>query len=181
MRRTATSQSSVDQKPSRSLRERILSRPGFRNEGQTLVETALVMPILMTIVFGILIFGIFTMQIMSLAQGVNNAGRVLSVSAGQTTDPCSTAATAIQNAAPLLNPGSLSYSITLTPSGGSAQTYPGSTCSSTNAGTGAAGNLQSRGTVQITASYSNCSLSFYGKNFLPNGCSITSTITEAVQ
>jgi Flp pilus assembly protein TadG len=150
-------------------------------EGQALVETALILPIVLVIVFGILVFGIFTMQIMSLAQGVNNAGNVLSVSAGQTTDPCSLAATSVQQAAPLLSSGSLTYSVTETPSGGSAQTYSGSSCSSTSTTTGAAGNLSSGGTVQVTATYTNCSLKFYGKNFLPNGCSISSTITEAVQ
>ncbi|HEY1578883.1 MAG TPA: TadE/TadG family type IV pilus assembly protein [Terracidiphilus sp.] len=151
------------------------------SEGQALVETALILPIVLTIVFGILVFGIFTMQIMSLAQGVNNAGNVLSVSAGQTTDPCSLAATNVQSAAPLLSSASLTYSLKLTPSGGTAQSYPGSSCSSSSTTTGAAGNLSSGGTVQITATYTNCSLKFYGKNFLPNGCSITSTITEAVQ
>src|SRR5579872_2558060 len=96
-----------------------------KDDGQALVETALILPIVLTIVFGILVFGIFTMQIMSLAQGVNNAGNVLSVSAGQTTDPCSLAVTSVQQAAPLLSSASLSYSVTMTPSGGSAQTYSG--------------------------------------------------------
>ena len=153
----------------------------LRDEGQALVETALILPIVLTIVFGILVFGIFTMQIMSLAQGVNNAGNVLSVSAGQTTDPCALAATNVQSAAPLLSSANLSYTVTLTPSGGSAQPYSGSSCSSSSTTTGAAGYLVSGGTVQVTATYTNCSLKFYGKNFLPNGCSITNTITEAIQ
>jgi Flp pilus assembly protein TadG len=165
-----------------------LDVPGFlcpqrlrRAEGQALVETALVVPIVVTLVFGILIFGIFTMQIMSLTEGVSSAGRVLAVSAGQTLDPCSLAATTLQKAAPVLGTSSLSYSLALTPLGGSTQTYSGATCSSTSTTTGAPGNLISGGTVQVTASYSNCSLQFYGKNFLPRGCSITSTITETVQ
>ena len=159
----------------------IRRRFGNSEEGQALVETALILPIVLIIVFGILVFGIFTMQIMSLAQGVNNAGNVLSVSAGQTTDPCSLAATSVQQAAPLLTSGNLSYSVTMTPSGGSAQTYSVSSCSSSSTTTGAAQYLSSGGTVQVSATYTNCSLKFYGKNFLPNGCSITSTITEAVQ
>ena len=159
----------------------IRHRASRGTDGQALVETALILPIVLAIVFGILVFGIFTMQIISLGQGVNNAGSVLSVSAGQTTDPCSLAATSVQQAAPLLSTGSLSYSVTMTPSGGSAQTYSGSSCSSSSTTTGAPGYLVSGGTVQVTASYTNCSLKFFGKNFFPNGCSITSTITEAVQ
>jgi Flp pilus assembly protein TadG len=156
-------------------------RRALRQEGQALVETALVVPIIITLVFGILIFGIFTMQIMSLTEGVSSAGRVLAVSAGQTLDPCALAATTLQKAAPVLSTSSLSYSVALTPQGGSTQTYPGASCSSTSTTTGAPGNLVSGGTVQITATYSNCSLQFYGKNFLPRGCSITSTITETIQ
>ena len=154
----------------------------LRNEGQALVETALILPTVILIVLGILIFGIFIMQIMSLTQGVSNAGRVLAVSSGQTTDPCALVASSVQSAAPLLTPGSLSYSVTLTPTiGGAAHTYNLASCSSSSTTTGAAGYLVSGGTVSVTANYSNCSLKFYGKNFLPNGCSITNTITEVVQ
>lgn len=154
----------------------------LESEGQALVETALILPTVILIVLGILIFGIFIMQIMSLTQGVSNAGRALAVSSGQTTDPCALAASSVQSAAPLLTVGNLTYSVTLTPSlGGTPHTYSGSSCSSTSTTTGAAGYLVSGGTVAITANYSNCSLKFYGKNFLPNGCSISNTITEVVQ
>jgi Flp pilus assembly protein TadG len=160
---------------------RRISRMCHFDEGQALVETALVLPIILLSVMGILTFGIFTMQIMSLNEGISSAGRVLAVSAGQTTDPCSLAATAIQNASPLLNPSNLSYTFTLTPSGSSAASYTGASCSSTSTTTGMAGSLVSGGTAQVSATYSNCSLKFYGKNFLPNGCSITATIIEVVQ
>jgi Flp pilus assembly protein TadG len=178
---TVTSQHRSTTDVFKSLWDLLHNRAGRSADGQALVETALILPIVLTIVFGILVFGIFTMQIISLGQGVNNAGSVLSVSAGQTTDPCSLAATSVQQAAPLLSSGSLSYSVTMTPSGGSAQTYSGSSCSGSSTTTGPPGYLLSGGTVQVTASYTNCSLKFFGKNFLPNGCSITSTITEAVQ
>ena len=151
------------------------------DQGQALVETAFVLPVILLLGMGIMIFGIFEMQIMSLNQGVNSSGMVLAVSSGQTTDPCALAASSLKNAAPLLSSSSLSYSLALTPEGGSTHSYSGSSCSSTSTTTGAAGYLSSGGTVQITATYSNCSLSFYGKNFMPNGCSISSTVTEVVQ
>jgi hypothetical protein len=140
---------------------------------------------LLVVVTGVLIFGIFEMQLMSLTEGVNSAGRVLAVSSGVTLDPCAAAAQAVQNAAPLLSPSNLSYQIVLnpTPSLGSttAVTYPGASCSSTSTTTGAPGNLLSGGSVTVTAYAKNCSLAIFGKKFFPNGCQIYQTITEVVQ
>ncbi len=165
----------------RSITARIFSWSD--EEGQALVEFSLVASILLVVVTGILIFGIFEMQVMSLTEGVNSAGRVLAVSAGLTTDPCSLAAQAVQNAAPSLKSASLSYTIVLNTNPGvtANQTYTGSTCSSTSTTTGAAGYLSTGGNVTVTASYSQCGLRFFGKNLMPNGCSISSTITEVVQ
>jgi Flp pilus assembly protein TadG len=152
----------------------------LREEGQVLVETALVLPALLIAGTGILIFGIYMMQILSLTEGVGNAGRALAVSAGLTTDPCATVVQAFQGAAPLLNSNYLTYKVTLNPGTG-AQSYSGTSCSSSTTTTGAAGNLVSGGTASVTVSYSNCSLTFYGNRLLPNGCSISAQVTEAVQ
>lgn len=151
-----------------------------REEGQALVEAALVLPMLLIVGTGILIFGIFMMQILSLTEGVGNAGRLLAVSGGVTLDPCATAATAVQNSAPLLKTSNLTYQITLNPGTGDV-VYSGSSCSSSSTTTGAAGNLISGGTAKVRVSYSNCSLSFYGNNLLPGGCSISQSVTETVQ
>ncbi len=165
----------------RSLRTRVCC--WSNEEGQALVEFSLVASILLVVVTGILIFGIFEMQVMSLTEGVNSAGRVLAVSSGLTTDPCNLAAKAIQNAAPSLKASALSYTIVLNTDPGvtANQTYTGSSCSSTSTTTGAAGYLSTGGNVTVTATYSQCGLRFFGKNLLPNGCSISSTITEVVQ
>ena len=152
----------------------------LHEDGQALVETALVMPIVLIAITGILVFGIFLMQILSLTEGVGAAGRVLAVNAGLTTDPCSVAASAFENAAPLLSTSNLSYKITLNPGTG-ATSYTGSSCSSSSTTTGAAGNLVSGGTATVQVKYSNCSLTFYGNNLAPNGCSISQQVTETVQ
>jgi Flp pilus assembly protein TadG len=178
---TIISQTAVGSKRSISILDYIRFRFISRDDGQTLVEAALVLPIFLLIVTGTLIFGIFTMQMMGLTEGVSNAGRVVSVKAGQTLDPCADAATAVQSASPGLSSTGLTYSLTLTPPGGTATTYTGASCSSTSTTTGAAGNLQSGGVVSITATYSGCSLKYYGTNLSPNGCSFSKTITEAVQ
>jgi Flp pilus assembly protein TadG len=160
--------------------KRKYSRVAAAEEGQALVEAALVLPMLLTVGTGILIFGIFMMQILSLTEGVGSAGRVLAVSGGVTLDPCAAAATAVQNAAPLLKTSNLTYQVTLNPGTGNV-VYSGASCSSSTTTTGAAGNLVSGGTAQVKATYSNCSLSFYGNNLFPGGCSISQTVMETVQ
>jgi Flp pilus assembly protein TadG len=149
-------------------------------EGQALVEAALVLPLLLLAGTGILVFGFYMMQILSLTEGVGSAGRVLASNAGITLDPCSVAVTAFQNAAPLLKTSNLTYKITLNPGTGD-NVYSSSSCSSSSTTTGAAGNLASGGTATVKVTYSNCSLSFYGNNLFPGGCSISQQVTETVQ
>jgi Flp pilus assembly protein TadG len=178
---TINSQIAVGRKQSISILDYIRFRFAFRDDGQVLVETALVLPIFLLIVTGTLIFGIFTMQMMGLTEGVSNAGRVLSVSAGQTLDPCALAAASVQSASSGLRNSSISTSITLTPQGGTATTYSAATCASTDTTSGAAGNLKSGGIVTISATYTGCSLKYFGTNLTPTGCSMTKAVTEAVQ
>ncbi len=109
----------------RSIIARVRSWPGFLEDGAAIVEMALVSSLLLTMVTGVSIFGIFEMQVMALTEGVNSGGRVLAVSAGQTLDPCAAAASAIQGAAPLLKASNLTYNIQLnpTPSSGSSTNH----------------------------------------------------------
>jgi Flp pilus assembly protein TadG len=173
----------------RSIRGRICPRLFSGDEGQSLIEFALILPMLVVAITGVLIFGIYEMQMQSLTEGVSAAGRALMVSAGNITDPCATTITTIRNASPVLNPSNLSYVLTLNPitpySAANNHTYSGTfigtTCNSASATTGAAGNLVSNGTVQVTATFNACSLKFYGNNLTPGGCSISQSITEVVQ
>jgi Flp pilus assembly protein TadG len=150
-------------------------------EGQALVEAALVLPLLLLAGTGILIFGIYMMQILSLTEGVGSAGRVLASNAGITLDPCSEAVTAFRNAAPLLKTSSLTYKITLNPGNGDVVYDNRINCSSSSATSGDAANLKSGGTATVKVTYTNCSLSFFGNKVLPNGCSISQQVTETVQ
>ncbi len=158
-------------------------------EGQSLVEFAMILPYILIVSTGILIFGIYETQIMSLTEGVDSAGRVVSVSAGQTLDPCALVATTVTSGAPILSPASISYTITLNPVPGNLaannHVYTGTgastSCSSGSTSTGAPGNLVSGGTVTVQATYAACGLKFYGTNLLPGGCSISQSITEVVQ
>jgi Flp pilus assembly protein TadG len=142
--------------------------------GQSLLEFALVLPLLLLIVTGITTFGIALNNYIILTNSVTVGARLLSISRGQTTNPCSDAATAIQNAAPTLTPGNLTYSFVL-----NGTSYTGSTCSSADAYSGAAGNLQTGKSAQVTVSYP-CNLQVFGINYAPT-CNLTAQITELVQ
>jgi len=169
-----------------SIDKRIHAWRGGDEQGQSLIEFALVVPVFLLVVTGVLVFGIYEMQVLSLTEGVDSAGRLVSVSAGNTTDPCALAATAVQQASTILRPANLSYTLVLNPLPGfvstNNHTYANqSSCSSASTTTGAAGYLVTGGSVTVTATYNNCSLAVYGRNFASGGCTITSSITEVVQ
>jgi Flp pilus assembly protein TadG len=135
--------------------------------------------------------GIFTLAIalhdyLELTDAVSIGARRLAISRGQTTDPCATTATAVDQASPFLKSASITFTFVLncnasSPCGGSnGTTYSGASCSSSSTTTGAAGNLVQGSAAQITATYP-CTLSVYGSaNLLPN-CTMTAQMTELVQ
>jgi Flp pilus assembly protein TadG len=142
--------------------------------GGSLIEFALVLPMLLLIVTGICTFGIALNNYLMLTDSVGTGARLLAISRGQTTDPCATTAAAVYNAAPLLVPASFSFSFVL-----NGTSYSGASCSSSSVTTGAAGNLVQGQPAQVTVTYP-CSLSVYGINYAPN-CTLKAQVTELVQ
>lgn len=159
----------------RSLGERTRARLRARlragNErGQSLVELALSLPILLLIMMGIFTFGIAINNYMMLTEAVNVGGRLLAVSrgGGPTTDPCGDTVQAVYNmTSPPLVKASFSFTIVL-----NGQTY-GNSC------TGAAVSLPMGTTAQLTATYP-CNLTVLGVNYAP-GCKLKAQIAEIVQ
>jgi Flp pilus assembly protein TadG len=147
---------------------------GLKQEGQAMVELALVLPVLLLVVTGILTFGLAFNNYLLLTEATSVGARTLAISRGETTDPCATAASAVYAAAPLLVAANLSFSFVLN---GSA--YTGASCNSGSSTTGAAGNLKQGAYASVTVSYP-CSLAVYGTNYAPN-CSLHSQISELVQ
>jgi Flp pilus assembly protein TadG len=145
-------------------------------EGASLVEFALVSSMfLLPLVTFITSFGIYMTNQMQLINAVDIGARAVAVNGGITLDPCSVASSAIIAAAPNLNSAGLtfSYSFNGTP-------YSGTSCSSSSLLTGAAANLAGGTTATVTASYP-CSLSIFGRNFMPNGCTMRASTSEMVQ
>ena len=158
-----------------SVMERFRAR--FCNEdelGQSLVEFALCLPVLLLVVTGICTFGIAMNNYLALTDAVNIGSRLLAISRGQTTDPCATTVAAIYAAAPYLKKANYSFTFVL-----NGATYTGTTCSSSSTTTGAAGNLVQGTSAQVTATYP-CTLKVYAANLVPS-CSLNAQTTELVQ
>jgi Flp pilus assembly protein TadG len=145
-------------------------------QGSALVEFALILPMMLMLTTGVLVFGVAMNNYIQLTNAVSIGARTLAVSAGVTLDPCSVGSTAIQGAAPALNSSSLTYNFTLNGTAYNNQ----STCSSASTTTGAAGNLASGTTVTVTATYP-LNLSIFGKVFSQNHAVLSATATELVQ
>jgi Flp pilus assembly protein TadG len=144
-------------------------------EGGALVESAIVLPIMLLISTGLLIFGIAVNNYLCLTEATSTGARLLAVSRGQTLDPCATTVTAIENAAPTLTPGNFTFTFVL-----NGTNYPGSTCSSKNTSSGAAANLVQGKSATVTVAYP-CALGIFGETFSAKGCTLTSQTTELVQ
>jgi Flp pilus assembly protein TadG len=144
------------------------------DNGQSLIEFALCLPLLLLIVTGILSFGITINNYMMLTDATNVGARQLAISRGQGTDPCATVASTMYAAAPVLTPAKFTLTFVL-----NGTSYSGASCSSTSSTTGAAGNLQQGKAAKVTAVYP-CSLTVYGANFAP-GCMLQAQTTELVQ
>jgi Flp pilus assembly protein TadG len=147
--------------------------------GLALVEFALVLPVLLLVVTGITTFGIALNNYMQLTQAVGIGAQALSVSRGNTTDPCNTVSSAVISAAPYLVSTSLSFTTKIYTSSTASTSYSGTSCSSSSTTTGAAGNLTQGQAAVVTATYP-CSLAVFGANYA-SSCSLSAQVTEIIQ
>jgi Flp pilus assembly protein TadG len=151
-----------------------LRRCSVNEYGQAMVEMALVLPVLLLVVTGILTFGLAFNNYVLLTEATSIGARTIAISRGATTDPCATAASAVIAAAPLLTPANLSFTFVL-----NGTTYTGTSCSSGSSTTGAAANLVQGANAVVTVTYP-CSLAVYGANYAPH-CSLQAQMTELIQ
>jgi len=140
--------------------------------GQAILEFALVLPLLLTFLLGIIVLGIAFNNYLELTNATNIGAQLLSMSRGQTTNPCSTTSQAVYAAAPGLTQGSLQFTIVL--KGTTVATNAANpTCS------GAQQYLVASQNAQVTVTYP-CNLKFFIYNPAPN-CLLTAQTTEAIQ
>jgi Flp pilus assembly protein TadG len=157
----------------------LFRRVADEEQGAALVETALVMPILITVIFGMIEMGIMLNNYMQLTNAVAIGGEVLAVDRGNTTDPCADASNAVLAAAPGLNPANLTFSLIL--NGVAQPAHVGSlSCSSTSTSTGMAANLvQGKPAVLRVTSTFNVQVPGFGN--ITSGLQFPAQITELVQ
>jgi Flp pilus assembly protein TadG len=153
-------------------------------EGGALVEFAMVAPIMMMIMMGIIVIGQTMGTYVQLIEATSNAARTLAVSRSNTLNPCTTMTSAVSGGAPLLNSANLTYTLALNSSlGANLGTYgptQGSlSCSSSSYTSGPPSYLQQGGSASVTVTYP-CNLTIYGRNYW-SGCTLQAQTTEMIQ
>jgi hypothetical protein len=112
-------------------------------------------------------FGIALHDCLVLTNAVNIGAQTLSMSRGQTTDPCATAYSAIQNAGSTLTASKLSMTVVL-----NGVSYSSDSCST------GAGNMVQGSSAQVSATYP-CTLAIFGLT-LPS-CKLGAQLSETIQ
>jgi Flp pilus assembly protein TadG len=145
-----------------------------REDGSSLVEFALTLPMLLLVVTAIAAFGIAFNNYITLTEAASVGARQLIVSRGQTLDPCSTFSSAVYAAAPMLKQSSIAFTISL-----NGNSYSGTSCSGT-ATSGAPANMIMGTNAQVTVTYP-LSINVYGMQIVPAQSLLTATTTELMQ
>jgi Flp pilus assembly protein TadG len=145
------------------------------DRGAAAVEFALVLPVLCTLLFGILTFGITMSNYIQLSNGDRAASRVFGTARGGTT-PVSSSITAFNNAAPLLSGATFVFK---TAASGGTLAQCGTTSADDSACATAITNAGAGGTASVTTSYS-CNLTVMGINYLPS-CSLSFTTASIIE
>jgi len=145
-----------------------------RDEGQSLVEFALALPALLLVVTGIAAFGIAFNNYIMLTEATAVGARQLTVSRGQTLDPCNTFSNAVYAASPLLKQANLTFTVTL-----NGTAYSGTSCSGTST-SGAPANMVLGTNATVTVSYP-ISVTVYGLKIVPAGSLLMAKTTELMQ
>jgi len=155
-----------------------------RNEpGQAVVEMALVLPILMLVILGIMKFGILYNNYLQLTDAVRSGARQYAVERSQAT-PCIDSAQAIVNAAGGLGTNNITGSIS---EEGLSWQFSVSGATPSQTGTTNCAGTQTNGAVYpssgdaatVSASYP-CDLNIFGISIAP-GCRLTASATERVE
>ena len=142
--------------------------------GSSLIEFALTLPPLLIVATGIGALGISMNNYLILTNATTSAARQISISRGQTLNPCAIASAVVIAGAPTLKASNFTYAYSF-----NGVAYSGTSCSSSSYTTGAPSNLVQGQPASITVTYP-CTLLTYSGNLLPT-CKLQSTMAELVQ
>ena len=138
--------------------------------GSALIEVAVISPILLMMVFGIVQFGVVMNSNVTLNDSVRVASRTLALTRG-TADPCATTATKLRNSAQGFTPGNINITVTV-----NGNAY-GPSWSPSCAGQGA--TMTSGADAIVQATYP-CAAVVYGVNDI-HGCTLSARTTVRVE
>jgi Flp pilus assembly protein TadG len=169
--RAATAGESRAETRSTGQRRRALLRSG--EQGQAMLETALILPAWLTILTAIFTFAIAFNNQLILTSAVGSGAEYLQTRRSLTSDPCADAFAAITAAAPNFTAANIGLTVTINGTVESGQSCPGATATLVAA---------ENDPVTVTATYP-CLLSImsmnpaFGSNFISN-CQISAKVTE---
>ncbi len=126
------------------------------------------LPLLLTILTGSFAFGIAFNNYLQLTYATDAAAQLLSISRGQTTDPCNTTTQAVYSAAPNLKPASLGFTIVM-----DGHSFTSTSCS------GDQQYLVQSQSAQVKATYP-CNIQIFGLTVAPS-CALTAQTTVFIQ
>jgi Flp pilus assembly protein TadG len=135
-------------------------------DGVSAIEFAIILPVLLTILLGIFQFGTAMNEYLTLTNAAAKGALTLALSRGTTT-PYSSTTAAINAAAPNLTAANITTTVTVN----------GSTCASDSA---CLTNLLAGKTASVRTTYP-CSLVIMGRNYAPNGCTLSAQTAQMVQ
>jgi Flp pilus assembly protein TadG len=121
-------------------------------EGTALVEFAIVLPVLMSILTGAASFCMALYSFQQLGYAGSNAAQLLAVEQGLLADPCATTASTVTAALPNWTPSKITYTVTITDSTGAAHTF-GPTAGSSFSCTAGASDMAANEPVTVQVSY----------------------------
>lgn len=150
------------------LRRRLAKLRG--QHGSAMIEIALVLPILLLVVTGIVNVGLMVFNYLSLTNATQMAAEQVAISRALTNDPCALAVNTVVAAEQGLNTTALGYQLTI-----NGTVYNGTTCT---AGNGTLRNAQ-YDPMRLKVTYP-CSLKVYGATLISN-CTMTSVMSETIQ
>jgi Flp pilus assembly protein TadG len=129
-------------------------------EGGALVEFAVTIPLMMTVLTGTASFSMALYYLQQLGNATSTAVQLVGAEQGLTTDPCATAVTSITSTLPSWNAKNLTYTLTITNSSGTATTY-GPTTGSSFSCTAGASELAPNEPVSLSVSFAYSWLPVY--------------------
>jgi Flp pilus assembly protein TadG len=136
----------------RFMGERFGARLGCGSEGAALVEFAVVVPLMLTVITGMFSVVIALVNYQQLGYATSNAAEQLVTARGMLTDPCATVESTVVATMPSFTASKFTYTVKITNSSGTATTFGPTTGSSFSCTAGAA-DLAQLEPATVTVSY----------------------------